>query len=96
MRRFLCIATIVVCACQTGCAMLEEGRDAIKTTFDAVRPKTGGYRDDNNDGAQHNDSWKFVGDESRAGDVREKETDGLTKFVQSPKARDIERNLGID
>lgn len=96
MRQFFCIAVFVFGTCQTGCSLLEESRDAVKSTFNTIRPKKGDYRNDNTDGPLHSDEWGYVGDEARAGDIREKETDGLTKWVQSPKARDIERNLGID
>lgn len=42
------------------------------------------------------DDYKVAGEEGRAELPREKETDGLTPFLESPKARAINKNLGID
>lgn len=45
---------------------------------------------------EHHDDWKIVGEEGRGELPREKETDGMTPFLQSPQARAIEKNLGYD
>ncbi|MDB5385715.1 MAG: hypothetical protein JWM11_1361 [Planctomycetaceae bacterium] len=44
----------------------------------------------------YHDEYKVAGDEGRADLPREKESDGLTPWMQSSKARAIEKNLGID
>jgi hypothetical protein len=45
---------------------------------------------------EYHDDYKVAGEEGRAEMVRQKETDGLTPLLQSPEARAIEKNLGID
>lgn len=44
----------------------------------------------------YHDEYKVAGDEGRADVPRVKETDSLTPWMQSPEARAIEHNLGID
>jgi hypothetical protein len=44
----------------------------------------------------YHDEYKVAGDEGRADLPREKETDGLSAWMESPKARAINKNLGID
>jgi len=51
------------------------------------------YQDD---AARYRDDYDFVGDEGRGDRPREKESDGLSKWVESPQARSINRNLGIE
>lgn len=44
----------------------------------------------------YHDDYKIAGEEGRAELPREKETDGLTPWLESPEARAINKNLGID
>lgn len=45
---------------------------------------------------EYHDDWKIVGEEGRGELPREKETDWLTPFVESPQRRAIDKNLGYD
>lgn len=45
---------------------------------------------------EYHDDWKIVGEEGRGELPREKETDKLTPWLQSPRARAIEKNMGFD
>lgn len=45
---------------------------------------------------EYHDDWKIVGEEGRGELPREKETDWLTPFTESPQARAINKNLGYD
>jgi len=44
----------------------------------------------------YHDEFDVVGKEGRGHQEMEHESDAFTKWIQSPKARNIERNLGID
>lgn len=92
-----CISTIIVAVfalTSTGCTMLDASRDAMRQTTRMFRPNP-------NDGPAHPDSeideWRFVGDEGRADQDRERDPDRWWQnSIMSPEARNIERNLGID
>lgn len=45
---------------------------------------------------EYHDDWKIVGEEGRGELPREKETDWLTPFLESPQHRAINKNLGYD
>ena len=52
------------------------------------------YRDPTD---EENDEWSFAGKEARGDRPRERDPDRWwRKYVMSPKARSIERNMGID
>lgn len=46
--------------------------------------------------SRYRDDYDFVGEEGRGDRPREKESDGLSKWIESPQARSINRNLGIE
>ena len=77
---------------QSGCQMghLGNGR------FARLMPTTGGYDDGTDDSS---DPWiAAAADEGRVDHERQREPDplGLKGFFMSQKARDIERNVGIE
>lgn len=80
----------------TGCGIMQAGKDITRAGFRQFSPKTADYADPTEYGESEPDEWEFVGTEGRNGMQREKESDGLTKWLSSPKARSIERNLGYD
>ena len=94
MRFLPCVALCALCAAQMGCAIAQQGTDMANSTLKAVRPNARGYSDDNNE--DYVDTWAEAGQEGRGDRPLEKESDGLTPYIESPKARAINRSLGID
>ncbi len=45
---------------------------------------------------EYHDEWQTAGQEGRGGMTRQKETDKLTPWLESPEARSINKNLGFD
>lgn len=89
---WLAVATLSL----TGCGIIQAGKDITRAGFRQFSPKTKDYADPTEYGQEEPDEWEFVGTEARGGLAREKESDGLTQWLSSPKARSIERNLGYD
>ena len=96
MRQYLGILICVGCMGQAGCALMDGTREMTKGMYNVFRPKPGNYGEDILPEDDHQDAWDSVGKEGRAGKARQKESDGLSKYLQSPQARDIERSVGID
>jgi hypothetical protein len=67
---------------------------AFKKSLKPLRLNSGGYADGNEEGLQ--DTWSSNTFEGRADQPMEKESDGLTKYIESPKARAINHSLGLD
>lgn len=94
--------TLALVACllvtSPGCGLFQIGQDITKASWRQFRPKTNDYADPINDpnSAEYHDEWESVGSEGRGDQAYEKESDGLTKWISSPKARSIERNLGVE
>ncbi|MFK7817376.1 MAG: hypothetical protein AB8G99_01550 [Planctomycetaceae bacterium] len=63
--------------------------------FDSFRPNPHDYRDAGDDPGSE---WDFVGTEGRAEQESEFEADDqwFKKYLMSPRARSIERNLGFE
>lgn len=80
----------------TGCALWDAGKDVTKAGADQFKFRDRDYRDDANLDDNYNDEWGGVGKEGRGHEPMEHESDGLSKWWASPKARAIERNLGFD
>ena len=80
-----------VCVCATGC----QSELLSHRMFDPFRPNPFDYRDASDDPGSE---WDFVGSEGRAEQQREFEPDDqwFKKYLMSPRARSIERNLGFD
>lgn len=78
----------------TGCSVMNHGREAVVKTSRMFRPNPHDM-DDSADDAEA--EWEFVGKEGRGDQPREVDPDPwFKKYIQSPKARSIERNLGVD
>lgn len=97
-RGLFLIASLLGVIALPGCGLFQMGKDISQASWRQFRPKTRDYADPNNDpnSAEYHDEWGSVGSEGRGDQAYEKESDGLTKWVSSPKARSIERNLGIE
>lgn len=75
-----------------GIAIVLAGCASWDSALDAMRPP--GYHVT---AEEKDDDWEWVGEEGRAGRPMEHDPDPWFKyFVQSDRARSIERNLGID
>src|SRR5258708_2160091 len=94
MRRTGFVLICVACGLSTGCALMNDGKESVSATANAMKPRDHDYRDDANDGDSYHDEWEGAGKEGRAAEAKEHEWDALTKHVMSPKAQSIERNLG--
>ncbi|MCA9041073.1 MAG: hypothetical protein KDA65_12045 [Planctomycetaceae bacterium] len=81
--------TLLFSGCQT---IQTDANKAMMETKRQLRIKPSDY----NDGTEDLDEdWSFVGEQGRGDMPKEKESDGLTNFLESEKARSINRNLGI-
>ena len=82
------IVALVISLCLPGCILTS----AVKETLTMFRPSS----DDGWDPTENPDpQWDSVGVEARGGQALEYENDPSRKWLMSPKARSIERNLGI-
>lgn len=75
----------------SGCGLAQMGRDTARM----FTPNTGDYSSDVDDG-QFQDEWSVAGREGRGETKLDRESDGLTPYLSSDKARRIARNLGTD
>ena len=96
MRRLASLALFVICCSSTGCALMDIGRDITDSSARLFRPNHRGYRDEANDEEDYHDEWTAVGNEARGERSKDHESDGLTHWMESPKARAINRSLGVD
>lgn len=81
----------------SGCAsMMDTIADANQQTWRALKPKA--FDSDWSSGGEEEiDQWGFVGEEARGDRPKESDPDPWwQKYVMSSKARNIERNLGIE
>ena len=78
----------------SGCQLMDAGRKMTSYTKNTFSPSHNDYRDTSQDA---DDDWGFVGQEARGDRPRERDPDPWwQQFVMSPRARSIEKNLGID
>ena len=94
MRRLTSLALCLLIACSSGCAVLDAGKDITKQTAKTLSPRHRDYGDNNDE--SYIDEWAEYSTDARGDTPRSHESDGLTKYVQSPKAQAIERSLGYD
>ena len=88
-RRVCCAIILALATTQPGCGLMQTARNATRESMQLMRPKPNDYRDM----TQESDSeWNSVGDVVRGERTVSKGADSLL----SPKARSIERNLGVD
>ena len=74
---------LTLIAFSSGCAMMDTGRNIIS-----------GRRNDQSEPAVTEDKWAFVGKEAR-GNYPKENADWFEKWLWSEKARDINRNFGV-
>ncbi len=91
--RLLVLAALLPVA---GCAAMHSVQMAASETVDAMRPSSSNYANPEDEAS---DPWvKKAGSEARGNRPKEKseEPPWLRNLLMSPKARDIENNLGIE
>lgn len=90
-----CIAISPALFVSSGCtSMIEPISELNRETLRVFKPKP---FDLDWTGEDEIDQWKYVGDEARGDRPKEKDPDPwYQKYIMSAKARNIERNLGIE
>lgn len=89
----LAIIAILITS-NAGCALVRPVQEISQETMRSMKPNPhGGYRDTTE---EPDDEWSFTGTGSRNLRPMEHEEDPLKSHIMSPKARSIERSLGID
>ncbi len=93
-RELIVVAMLGLCSFTGGCALVESGQDAARQTFRIFKFQPNDYRDFSE---EQDDKWSFVGEDARGGMKRTRDPDQWFKqHFMSEKARNVERNLGID
>ena len=94
MKNLWCLLFCGVIVSASSCALMEPVQEIQRETVRMFRPKTSDYRDSTQDEI---DEWESVGREARGDQPFEHDPDPWWQnYIMSPKARSIERNLGID
>lgn len=92
MRRLCAVFIyVVVCGLVSGCALADLGRDMVRATKNMFTPNTRDYADSDSEA----DQWSYVGQEARGDRPKDRESDALTQYIDSPTAQSINRNLGV-
>lgn len=93
-RRASCLTIIVVLSlCVPGCGLMKSTKQITAESMKSLKPRPTDYRDTT---SESEDEWTSVG--RTASSIRgiEKDNDPARKWLLSPKAISIERNLGIE
>lgn len=94
MSRRACFAILlVVVTAVPGCGLMQSARSITRESMKSLRPNANDYRDTTN---EVDTEWTSVGDATRSERVIDRDPDPFRNVLQSPKARSIERNLGVD
>ena len=88
----MCVAS-ALCGMLAGCGMIETTKRATAESMRQLRPRPNDYRDTS---SEAKDEWTSMGEVARSYRPSQKEDDPLRNVLLSPKARSIERNLGVD
>ena len=94
MRAALSGALLGCILTSSGCAVVDASREVAASVRNAITPRTWDRRDPTDEV----DSWTSeVGMDARGNRTRDKDPDAWWgKYVVSDKAREIEKNLGVD
>lgn len=84
---------VVLSLCLPGCGLMKSAQQVTSESMKSLKPRPTDYRDTT---SESEDEWTSVG--RTASSVRgiEKDSDPARKWLLSPKALSIERNLGIE
>ena len=92
-RRLCCVIALVVATAVPGCGLMQSAQKITRESMKSLRPNANDYRDP----TQEVDSeWTSVGDATRSERPLERDPDPLRNVLMTPKARSIERSLGVD
>ena len=92
-RLLFCVAAAGMLFLLTGCAVVDSGKAGLRSTWKIFKPRPTDYQDPTE---EEDDPWSSVGKQARGDRPIDKENDPLKKYMMSSKARNIERNLGVD
>ncbi|MCG6156751.1 hypothetical protein [Rubinisphaera margarita] len=95
MKSIVSSLLIVTLCLSTGCTQQLGMRNMFKESFASLKPDGKADYDDGTDDAE--EEWiEEAGVEARGDRPMEKDNDPFRDLLMSPKARSIERNLGIE
>lgn len=76
-----------------GCGLMQSAQTMTRESMSMMKPKPHDYRDSTD---ESRDEWTEFGESARAMRPAEKDNDPLRNWLSTPKARSIERNLGVE
>lgn len=88
---WLCALMVVLCL--PGCGLMQSARSMTRESMKSMKARPNDYRDTTQ---ETEDEWTNVGRTASTVRGMEKDDDPLRKWMLSPKAMSIERNLGIE
>jgi hypothetical protein len=96
MKSGFLVVLCLACSLSLGCSMTNSDHGG-RSFFGPRHAPDQGDEPQTDDGEKTvDDEWGFVGQQGRGNQPREKESDRLSKWIDSPKALQINRNLGVE
>ncbi len=92
-KRAGCFCALMIVLCLPGCGLMQSTRSMTRESMKSMKPRPNDYRDTTQ---ETEDEWTNVGRTASTVRGTEKDDDPLRKWMLSPKAMSIERNLGIE
>ena len=92
-RRVRCAIVLVVAAAMPGCGLMQSAQKITRESIKSMRPNANDYRDTSK---EVDTEWTSVGEATRSERPLERDPDPLRNVLMTPKARSIERSLGVD
>ena len=92
-NRICWLCVLMIGLCLPGCGLMQSAKSVTRESMKSMKMRPSDYR---NPTEEKEDEWTDVG--RTASTVRgiEKDQDPLRKWMLSPKAMSIERNLGVE
>lgn len=84
---------VALSASASGCGLMKSAQQVTSDTMKSLKPRPHDYRDTT---SEANDDWTSVGRTASSLRGTEQDNDPVRKWMLSPKAISIERNLGIE
>ena len=89
---WLCVV-LAVGVCGPGCGVMQTAKNVTRESMKPMKMRPSDYRDTTQ---EVEDEWTSVGRTASTVRAVEKDDDPFRKMLMSPKAMNIERNLGIE
>ena len=89
---WLCVV-LAVGVCGPGCGVMQTAKQVTRESMKPMKMRPNDYRDTTQ---EVEDEWTSVGRTASTVRAVEKDDDPFRKMLMSPKAMNIERNLGIE